>query len=140
MSERTNYDKAIINQFKYLHLCYSPNGILIMLVYQARTLLIIYFYYFFLFLGPRFGMRHLQALLIFLNIVVVYFSRINVSVSVVAMTNANTTNPNFPVRGFQRMNYFLAFPCILVFSCTQGTLNVKCNNILLSHYLKFLLV
>ncbi|XP_050324921.1 putative inorganic phosphate cotransporter isoform X2 [Bactrocera neohumeralis] len=46
--------------------------------------------------GPWFGIRHLQALLIFFNIVVVYFSRINVSVSVVAMTNANTTNPNFP--------------------------------------------
>ncbi|XP_054089962.1 putative inorganic phosphate cotransporter isoform X1 [Zeugodacus cucurbitae] len=45
---------------------------------------------------PWFGIRHLQALLIFFNIVVVYFSRINVSVSVVAMTNANTTNPDFP--------------------------------------------
>ncbi|XP_004520848.1 putative inorganic phosphate cotransporter isoform X1 [Ceratitis capitata] len=46
--------------------------------------------------GPFFGIRHLQALLIFFNIVVVYLSRLNVAVSVVAMTNANTTNPNFP--------------------------------------------
>ncbi|XP_017478656.1 PREDICTED: putative inorganic phosphate cotransporter [Rhagoletis zephyria] len=46
--------------------------------------------------GPCFGMRHLQTLLLFFNIMVVYFSRLNVAVSVVAMTNANTTNPNFP--------------------------------------------
>ncbi|XP_053964967.1 putative inorganic phosphate cotransporter isoform X1 [Anastrepha ludens] len=46
--------------------------------------------------GPRFGMRHVQALLIFLNITFLYFARLNVSVAVVAMTNANTTNPNFP--------------------------------------------
>ncbi|XP_017467115.1 PREDICTED: putative inorganic phosphate cotransporter [Rhagoletis zephyria] len=43
-----------------------------------------------------FGVRHLQALLLFFNIVVVYISRLNVSVAVVAMTNANTTNPDFP--------------------------------------------
>ncbi|CAD6997447.1 unnamed protein product [Ceratitis capitata] len=46
--------------------------------------------------APIFGIRHLQALLLFLNIVVVYVSRLNVSVAIVAMTNANTTNPDFP--------------------------------------------
>ncbi|XP_005176578.2 putative inorganic phosphate cotransporter [Musca domestica] len=45
--------------------------------------------------GPTLGMRHVQALLIFLNIVVVYISRLNIGVAVVAMTNAETTNPNF---------------------------------------------
>ncbi|XP_036332539.1 putative inorganic phosphate cotransporter [Rhagoletis pomonella] len=46
--------------------------------------------------GPRIGIRHIQTLLLFLNIVVVYMSRLNISVAVVAMTNAESTNPNFP--------------------------------------------
>ncbi|XP_013108348.2 putative inorganic phosphate cotransporter isoform X1 [Stomoxys calcitrans] len=46
--------------------------------------------------GPTFGMRHMQTLLLFLNIVVVYISRLNIGVAVVAMTNAETTNPDFP--------------------------------------------
>nr|AAL48073.1 RE70413p [Drosophila melanogaster] len=46
--------------------------------------------------GPVLGMRHVQALLIFLNITTVFIGRLNVGVSVVAMTNAETTNPNFP--------------------------------------------
>ncbi|XP_023299763.2 putative inorganic phosphate cotransporter [Lucilia cuprina] len=46
--------------------------------------------------GPFLGMRHMQALLIFLNITVVYISRLNIGVAVVAMTNAETTNTDFP--------------------------------------------
>ncbi|XP_054737729.1 putative inorganic phosphate cotransporter [Anastrepha obliqua] len=46
--------------------------------------------------GPRFGIRHVQTLLLFLNIVAVSVSRLNISVAVVAMTNAASTNPNFP--------------------------------------------
>ncbi|XP_043644263.1 putative inorganic phosphate cotransporter [Drosophila teissieri] len=46
--------------------------------------------------GPVLGMRHVQALLIFLNITTVFIGRLNVGVSVVAMTNAETTNPDFP--------------------------------------------
>ncbi|XP_013113519.2 putative inorganic phosphate cotransporter [Stomoxys calcitrans] len=46
--------------------------------------------------GPAFGMRHAQALLLFLNIVAIYISRLNIGVAVVAMTNAETTNPDFP--------------------------------------------
>ncbi|XP_070069245.1 putative inorganic phosphate cotransporter isoform X2 [Drosophila takahashii] len=42
------------------------------------------------------GMRHVQTLLIFLNITCLYIGRLNVGVSVVAMTNAESTNPNFP--------------------------------------------
>ncbi|XP_073844830.1 putative inorganic phosphate cotransporter isoform X2 [Musca autumnalis] len=41
-------------------------------------------------------MRHMQAFLIFLNITVVYIGRLNIGVAVVAMTNAETTNPDFP--------------------------------------------
>ncbi|XP_034477653.1 putative inorganic phosphate cotransporter [Drosophila innubila] len=46
--------------------------------------------------GPLLGVRHLQALLIFITITSVYIGRLNVGVSVVAMTNAESTNPNFP--------------------------------------------
>ncbi|KMY95886.1 putative inorganic phosphate cotransporter [Drosophila simulans] len=46
--------------------------------------------------GPVLGMRHVQALLIFLNITTIFIGRLNVGVSVVAMTNAATTNPDFP--------------------------------------------
>ncbi|XP_055846591.1 putative inorganic phosphate cotransporter [Episyrphus balteatus] len=45
--------------------------------------------------GPVIGARHLQTLLLFLAIAVGYAGRINVSVSLVAMTDAETTNPNF---------------------------------------------
>uniref|UniRef100_A0A1I8NMJ7 Putative inorganic phosphate cotransporter n=1 Tax=Stomoxys calcitrans TaxID=35570 RepID=A0A1I8NMJ7_STOCA len=41
-------------------------------------------------------MRHMQALLIFLDIVVIYISRLNIGVAVVAMTKAESTNPDFP--------------------------------------------
>ncbi|XP_058975965.1 putative inorganic phosphate cotransporter [Musca domestica] len=41
-------------------------------------------------------MRYIQALLLFIAMVSTYFSRVNIGVAVVAMTNANTTNPNFP--------------------------------------------
>ncbi|XP_030385427.1 putative inorganic phosphate cotransporter [Scaptodrosophila lebanonensis] len=46
--------------------------------------------------GPIIGIRHLQALLLFICINVNYVARLNASVSVVAMTNADTTNPDFP--------------------------------------------
>lgn len=47
--------------------------------------------------GPLIGIRHLQALLLFLAIVVNYTARLSVSVAVVAITDAATTNPDFPV-------------------------------------------
>lgn len=50
-----------------------------------------------LFPGPVVGIRHLQALLIFIIITTIYLGRLNVGVSVVAMTNAESTNPDFPV-------------------------------------------
>ncbi|XP_055918869.1 putative inorganic phosphate cotransporter [Eupeodes corollae] len=45
--------------------------------------------------GPILGIRHLQTLLLFFSILVNYGGRLNISVSLVAMTNANTTNPDF---------------------------------------------
>lgn len=43
-------------------------------------------------------MRHVQVILIFLNITCLYIGRLNVGVSVVALTNSDSTNPNFTVR------------------------------------------
>ncbi|XP_075168494.1 putative inorganic phosphate cotransporter [Haematobia irritans] len=42
------------------------------------------------------GMRYIQATLLFVALVAMYFSRVNVGVAVVAMTNAETSNPDFP--------------------------------------------
>lgn len=47
--------------------------------------------------GPRIGLRHVQSLLLFLGLTVMHIARLNVSVAIVAMTNAASTNPNFPV-------------------------------------------
>ncbi|XP_034107572.1 putative inorganic phosphate cotransporter isoform X2 [Drosophila albomicans] len=47
--------------------------------------------------GPVIGIRYLQAVLLFLAICVNYIARLNVSVAVVAMTDAETTNSDFPV-------------------------------------------
>ncbi|XP_017490694.1 PREDICTED: putative inorganic phosphate cotransporter, partial [Rhagoletis zephyria] len=44
---------------------------------------------------PRFGTRHIQTMLLFLNIAFVGMSSFNVSVALVAMTNAESTNANF---------------------------------------------
>lgn len=48
-------------------------------------------------LGPWLGQRHAQAFLLFLCIVVNYIAKFNAGVAVVAMTNAESTNPDFPV-------------------------------------------
>lgn len=56
-----------------------------------------FFFIYFPSTGPAVGMRHVQALLIFLNITTLFLGRYNAGVSVVAMTNADTTNPNFTV-------------------------------------------
>lgn len=50
------------------------------------------------FLGPRFGVRHVQCLLVFFGLAVAYALRVNLSVAIVAMTDRNSTNPNFQVK------------------------------------------
>ncbi|XP_055920494.1 sialin-like [Eupeodes corollae] len=45
--------------------------------------------------GPVLGARHVQAILLFLVIVIQYASRTSIAVSLVAMTDAKTTNINF---------------------------------------------
>ncbi|EDW02606.1 putative inorganic phosphate cotransporter [Drosophila grimshawi] len=46
--------------------------------------------------GPRFGVRHLQCILVFFGLAVAYGMRVNLSVAIVAMTDKNATNPDFP--------------------------------------------
>ncbi|XP_017865904.1 PREDICTED: putative inorganic phosphate cotransporter [Drosophila arizonae] len=46
--------------------------------------------------GPRFGVRHLQCILVFFGLAVAYALRVNLSVAIVAMTDSNHTNPAFP--------------------------------------------
>ncbi|XP_013099209.2 putative inorganic phosphate cotransporter [Stomoxys calcitrans] len=45
--------------------------------------------------GPKIGMRHVQSFLLFFGFMSIYISRMNIGVALVAMTNANTTNPDF---------------------------------------------
>ncbi|XP_017835983.1 putative inorganic phosphate cotransporter [Drosophila busckii] len=53
--------------------------------------------------GPFLGQRHVQTFLLFLSIVVNYMAKFNVGVAVVAMTNAESTNPNFPEYDWDEM-------------------------------------
>jgi len=46
--------------------------------------------------GFKFGIRHLQCLLLFCGISISYGLRVNLSVAIVAMTDSNSTNPDFP--------------------------------------------
>ncbi|XP_055838547.1 putative inorganic phosphate cotransporter [Episyrphus balteatus] len=46
--------------------------------------------------GPTLGARHLQTLLLHLSLAICFVSRIHIGIALVAMTDAQTTNPNFP--------------------------------------------
>ncbi|XP_055838549.1 putative inorganic phosphate cotransporter [Episyrphus balteatus] len=46
--------------------------------------------------GPILGARHLQTLLLHLAMGICYVSKIYIGIALVAMTDAQTTNPNFP--------------------------------------------
>ncbi|XP_062132659.1 putative inorganic phosphate cotransporter [Drosophila sulfurigaster albostrigata] len=46
--------------------------------------------------GTGVGVRHLQMLLLFIGLTVVFAMRVNLSVAVVAMSQASKINPNFP--------------------------------------------
>eukprot|EP00099_Drosophila_melanogaster_P020281 NP_611725.2 uncharacterized protein Dmel_CG3649 [Drosophila melanogaster] len=46
--------------------------------------------------GPMWGVRHLQVLFLFLCATLIVAQRFNMSVAIVAFTNANSSNPNYP--------------------------------------------
>lgn len=52
-----------------------------------------------------FGVRHVQAFLVFLGLTLAYALRVNLSVAIVAMTD-NSSNPNYQVSFF---NFKLKF-------------------------------
>lgn len=58
-----------------------------------------------------FGVRHLQAFLLFLGLTLAYAMRVNLSVAIVAITDKNAANPDFDVS--IRMNFF--FPHSIFF-------------------------
>ena len=49
------------------------------------------------FTAKIFGVRHLQAFLMFLGLTVAYALRVDLSVGIVAMTNQTSTGVDFPV-------------------------------------------
>ncbi|XP_061387037.1 putative inorganic phosphate cotransporter [Musca vetustissima] len=53
--------------------------------------------------GPFIGQRHVQAVLLFACIAVNYMIKYNTSIALVAMTNAATTNPDFPEYDWNEM-------------------------------------
>lgn len=73
------------------------------------------------FLGPRFGVRHTQTFLLFYAIAVEYYGRSSIGMSLVAMTHAATTNPNFPEFPWGQMEKSIILICFLVgYTSTQA--------------------
>lgn len=46
------------------------------------------------------GVRHLEIFLMFLAVSMAYALRVNLSVAIVAMTDSENANPDYPVRSF----------------------------------------
>lgn len=66
-----------------------------------------------------FGVRHLQALLLFLALSLAYALRVNLSVAIVAITDKNAANPDFEVismRCRQNLQFLDSFWLIFIFS------------------------
>ncbi|KAH8305918.1 hypothetical protein KR018_003647, partial [Drosophila ironensis] len=66
----------------------------------------------FVFVGPKWGVRHLQVLFLFTCATLIVAQRMNMSVAIVAMTNANSSNPNYPEYQLteQQKSYTLSSP------------------------------
>ncbi|KAH8390128.1 hypothetical protein KR200_007664 [Drosophila serrata] len=61
---------------------------------------------------PRWGIRHLQVLFLFLCATLTVAQRFNMSVAIVALTNANSSNPNYPEYRLteQQKSYIISSP------------------------------
>lgn len=66
--------------------------------------------------GGVFGIRHLQAFLLFLGLTLAYAMRVNLSVAIVAITDRHAANPDFPV------NFVFLFSDLL-FTCSMDGIN-----------------
>ncbi|XP_052840830.1 putative inorganic phosphate cotransporter [Drosophila gunungcola] len=62
--------------------------------------------------GPKWGNRHLQVLFLFICATLTVAQRFNMSVAIVAFTNANSSNPNYPEYRLteQQKSYILSSP------------------------------
>lgn len=54
----------------------------------------------FIYVAGAFGVRHLQAFLVFLGLTLAYALRVNMSVAIVAMTDKHAANPDYEVSVF----------------------------------------
>lgn len=70
---------------------------------------------------PRLGLRHLQALLLFLGLVVNTILQFNVGVAVVAMTNATSVNAELPVSELHTPPFRLLYFFLFSFLCSTST-------------------
>lgn len=60
----------------------------------------LFFYRFSIYLAGMFGVRHLQAFIMFLGLTLAYAMRVNMSVAIVAMTDKHAANPDYEVCAF----------------------------------------
>ncbi|CAG9830546.1 unnamed protein product [Diabrotica balteata] len=58
--------------------------------------------------GPAFGIRHVQVVFLFCLAIIVYGTRFGFSVSLVAMTQQNSPNPDVPVYNWTNKNILLS--------------------------------
>uniref|UniRef100_A0A6P7F7A5 Inorganic phosphate cotransporter n=1 Tax=Diabrotica virgifera virgifera TaxID=50390 RepID=A0A6P7F7A5_DIAVI len=58
--------------------------------------------------GPTFGIRHLQVVFLFCLAIIVYGTRFGFSVSLVAMTQQNSPNPDVPIYNWTNTNILLS--------------------------------
>ncbi|KAH1015757.1 putative inorganic phosphate cotransporter [Dendroctonus ponderosae] len=75
--------------------------------------------------GPSIGVRHFQAMLMFLLLAIGYAMRVNLSVGIVAMTKASSKNPDIPIYDWQNTNFilssfFIGYVCLQVFAGELG--------------------
>ncbi|XP_037826482.1 putative inorganic phosphate cotransporter [Lucilia sericata] len=78
--------------------------------------------------GPILGQRHVQVVLLSLCTVVSFIVRLSVSISVVAMTNAKATNPDFPEYKWSEMEKSYVLSSFFVgYFITQFPGGLICN-------------
>lgn len=70
------------------------------MLFHKLVCCLLFFVFYFLLASSIFGVRHLQAFLLFLGLTLAYAMRVNLSVAIVAITDRHAANPEFQVRTF----------------------------------------
>lgn len=84
--------------FVYMLLFYLRRTVMIYIVSLSLSV------FSFIHVAGVFGVRHLQAFLMFLGLTLAYALRVNMSVAIVAMTDKHAANPDFEVCVFLAYN------------------------------------